>query len=72
MICDGFLYEEPNGAKDYFGKPGKSNESRPAAEEHEMISLSSDDELPSMSNTITSANLTLVYDVEYQAPDESD
>ena len=42
-----------------------------------VIDLSSDEsdedgELPSESNTVTSANLKVVYGVEYRAPDESD
>ena len=68
------LFEgQQNGDEDYpgFDEPTESNESRPS-KEYEMITLSSDDEdgeLSPESSTMASANLMLVYDVEYRAPD---
>ena len=64
--------DERNGDKDRSDEPAENNESR-AAKEYDMISLSSDDEddLPE-SSTVTSANLTVVYGVEYLGPDECD
>ena len=74
LVRDGVLYEREQTGDDVhpaFDEPAESIESRPA-KEFEMITLSSDDELPPESSTTTSANLTLVYGVEYRAPDESD
>ena len=77
LVRDGVLYERERTGDDVhpeFDEPAESNESRPA-KEYETITLSSDDEeceLLPQSSTMTSANLTLVYGVEYRAPDESD
>ena len=72
VLDDVVSEDEQNGDKDRSDEPAENNESR-AAKEYDMISLSSDDEddLPE-SSTVTSANLTVVYGVEYRGPDESD
>ena len=71
VLDDVVSEDEQNGDKDRSDEPAENNESR-AAKEYDMISLSSDDEdgdLPSEPSTMISANLTVVYGVEYQGPD---
>ena len=72
VVCDGVPFEEQSGDEEYTDKADESNESRPV-KEYEMIILDDEDsELPPESSTMTSTNLTVVYDVEYRAPDGSD